>query len=197
MHRSSRARAALLLTLAGLVACVGRSAPSQFYLLQPLDAAADARAALQGLRLGVGPVHFPAYLKRPQMVIGETGGRFRLEERQRWAERLDDSFVRVLADNLGRLLGTDRVVVHPWSRSQVPDWSVRVDVVQLHAGERGQLQFEARWSVLQGEKERVARRSAYRLPVPPNDYAAIAHAHSEAVSRFSREVAATLRDLIR
>jgi hypothetical protein len=40
-----------------------------------------------------------------------------LGEFDQWAAPLQDTFVRVLAENLSLLLGTDRVLLHPWPRT--------------------------------------------------------------------------------
>ena len=65
-------RRALLVVATILVAgCLSpRSDPSQFFILTPMNgSAAGVGGALSNVAVGIGPVTFPTYLDRPQMVI--------------------------------------------------------------------------------------------------------------------------------
>lgn len=180
--------------LLGLAGCAGRSVSVQFYLLQPLSTTAVRAPAPHAHPrwIGVGPIRFPDYLSRPQMVVEAGGGRYVLSERHRWAERLDDNFTRVLAENLARLLPRDQVVVFPWPRGEKPDWTVGAEVVEFNADPSGGVRLIVRWALKQTDQVRVARRTSYTAGAVAGDYDSMARAHSEALQQFSRELAGWL-----
>ena len=91
---------ALVASLLGLGACA--STPSRFYILNTLTASETipATAAARGPVIGVGPITFPKYLDRPQIVTRASRHQLTLGEFDRWAEPLQDNVSRVLAENL-------------------------------------------------------------------------------------------------
>ena len=120
MMSAGRARRAVAVSLAlaglaGMGGCVGRSSAARFYVLTPVAATGVAAASTQGsgLIVSVGPVTLPSYLNRPQIVTRLAGGEVDLAEFDRWAEILIEAVPRVLAEDLGRLLGSDRVEAYP------------------------------------------------------------------------------------
>ncbi len=126
----------LLLLAAG---CAG-SKPSRFYMLSPVSGGPEGRAPAsecRDLAIGVGPVDFPEYLDRPQIVTRTGEDILKLAEHDRWAEPLDRNFTRVLAENLSVLLATDRVYIFPWSRSVQVTHRVSVHVSRFDQGTCG------------------------------------------------------------
>src|SRR3546814_11447622 len=87
--------------------------------------------------IAVAPVTLPAYLDRPDIVTRSTDNRLELADFDDWAEPLDDNITRVLAENLGHLLRTDRVVVLP-SASDAIDTEVRVDISRFEREPRSE-----------------------------------------------------------
>ena len=57
----------------------------------------------KNVMIGLGPIHIPEYLDRPQMVIAVTDHQYRLSEDHRWAESLDQ--------NISLALSTDTILV--------------------------------------------------------------------------------------
>jgi uncharacterized lipoprotein YmbA len=93
--------------------------PARFYVLSALpggEAASPVAAAERGLAIGIGPVTFPKYLDRPQIVTSTSPYALNMAEFDRWAEPLESNFVRVLAENLALLIPMARFVVAPWPR---------------------------------------------------------------------------------
>ena len=127
--RTTRAVSGLaLLAALGLLACAplgGETPPSRFYLLEPLEAP-PARA--DGPQLGIGPIRLAAYLDRPQIVSRRGDHTLELAEFDRWAEPLDESITRVLMEDLGALLETDRVQRHPLRDVGKVDVQLELDV---------------------------------------------------------------------
>ena len=114
-----------------------RPDPTRYFALTSLprtgQRAQDA-ADTNALGLGIGPIKFPGYLDRPQLVTRVSQNRFAVAENDRWAEPLEENFSRVLSQNLSILLQTDRIVAYPWVRSQQPTYQVQVEVLRLAAG---------------------------------------------------------------
>jgi uncharacterized protein len=103
---------ALMSPLLGLGACA--STPSRFYMLNtlaPSEGISSASQAEQGPVVGVGPITFPKYLERPQIVSRASRHQLALGEFDRWAEPLQDNFSRVLAENLSLLIPTDHILL--------------------------------------------------------------------------------------
>src|SRR5262249_28281389 len=117
--------------LLGLAACIGLagcavSDPTRYYTLGPVTAPkAEAGAAAPPSRdrgvgtvsVGVGPVIMPAYLDRVQIVTRTDADQVDLSMFNRWAEPLQDGMARVLAEEIGARVPTERVVTFPWRGS--------------------------------------------------------------------------------
>jgi uncharacterized protein len=152
--------AVLSLALLLLEGC-GSTPPTRFYVLPTLtDASPPAAAGKRELTIGIGPVTLPPYLDRPQIVTRASRARLILGEFDQWGAPLHDSVTRSLAENLSLLVPTDRVVLHPWSRTTVPDYQVTLEVLQFDAGPGGEVILAARWQILNtNEKALIMRKS--------------------------------------
>src|SRR5574342_626514 len=88
--------------------------PSRFFTLSSLPQVEESvvknSASQNGVFLGIGPIKFPGYLDRQEIVVRSAQNRFDVSENDRWAEPLDENFTRVLAQNLSVLLRTDRII---------------------------------------------------------------------------------------
>src|SRR5271167_596118 len=84
---------------------------------------APTRSAQQ-LSIGVGPIDFPDYLRRQEVVTRTAPNRIDVSQANRWAGPIDKNFTRVLSENLAALLSTQRVENYPWSRSTLVDYQV-------------------------------------------------------------------------
>ena len=180
-----------------LAGCAANSPPPRWYLLTPLAAAAETAPGADGsaLAVGVGPVTLSAYLERSQIVTRD-GGELRLAEFDRWAEPLEENVTRVLAENLSRLLATERVAVHPWRPAVPIDVRVSVEVVRFDLDPADGAVLTARFTVFDGDpgEHRVTRRSSYREPAAAG-YAAGVAALSRTLDKLSRDVATVLASL--
>ncbi len=170
------------------------SDPARFYVLAPLDdtepVAASVRQARSGL-VGVGPVLFPDYLDRPQMVTRVGANQLDILEHDRWAEPLARGFTRTLAHDLSVLLSTDEVVVSPWHGANAPDYAVGVDVLRFERDATGTVTLQCRWTLVDTDTgERVAGREVTITEAATTpDVAASVAAMSRATGNLSREIA--------
>src|ERR1700719_1481390 len=73
---------------------------SKFFILSPIPdgtaPAATSMSATQSLTIGIGPIDFPDYLRRLQVVTRTSENELDLSAEKRWGEPLDRNFARVL-----------------------------------------------------------------------------------------------------
>lgn len=194
-NRSALAGLALALTV--LAGCAS-TPPASFYVLTPLQEAEDRQATLsdEGVALGVGPAAFPDFLKRPQIVSRAGSNRLELDELNRWGGSLEDSFLRVLGENLAHLLGTANVLVYP-SEVRLPvRFRVMANVLRFEGGD-GHALLKVRWAVVDpyDAQPLVVRESRYRNPIRAAGDEALVAALSACLGDFSRDVATAVMQL--
>ncbi len=186
---------AVILLAAALAACGGGpSSPGRFYVLaSPTDLAATKpqQTMEKDLVIGVGPVTLPPHLDRTQIVTQATQHRLDLKDLDQWAEPLKDGFTRVLAQNLSRLLGTDRIVQFPWRRPFTVKLQVTVEVLRFDTDTAGESVLAARWNILDGDGRKLlfSRTSTYRNQVSGKEVEPIVAAMSRNLVELSREIA--------
>jgi len=199
--RCERMVSSLLVFLAVVLLLAGcaRTAPVRYYQLTALEAARNTSAAEAGkMVIGIGPVLLPEYLDRPQIVTRLSANRLQLADSHRWAEPLSENIPRVLGGNLSTLLGTDRILRHPWPSSRTPDYQLIVEVLHFENENDGAARLVVRWSV-KGQDGGIVlpeRRSSYRLPATSQDQEGLVVALNEALGSFCREIAQKLTPLL-
>ena len=138
----------------------------------------------------------PPYLDRPQIVTRTSRARLTLADFEQWAAPLPDTIPRVLAENLSLLIPTERVILHPWSRTIDPDYQVAVEVLQFDRGPGSQVVLAARWSLLDRDgKELVLRTSRISLAAGGADYEATVTTMGRALEVLAQDIATTLRGM--
>jgi hypothetical protein len=149
--------------------------------------------------IGVGPIHIPKYLDRPQIVTRATEQRLQLGEFDRWAEPLESAFPRVLVENLSRILATEEVTLWPSANRPMVTQRLAVEVIRFDGTPDGAAALVARWTVLGKDGNEIVppTRSEFVIPSPSPGYEGMAKALSQAVERLSHDVASALRGLPR
>jgi uncharacterized protein len=187
---------ALVVSLLGLGACA--STPSRFYMLNILAPSPEMPPASQAERgpvIGLGPINFPKYLDRPQIVSRASQHQLALGEFDRWAEPLQENFSSVLAENLSLLIPTDHVLLDNWPRSII-DYQVRVDVLHFDGWLGGESSLIARWNILdRAERELLSRKLHLNTPAAGRDYEAMVVAMNQMLEALSRDIAAAIQRL--
>ena len=189
-------RLAAVLTLCGLAAVAagcGSSPPSRFYTLSGTTAAA---AAPSNLSIAVGPVTIPGAVDRPQMVVSTGANQVELDEFNRWAAPLGNNISRVVAMNLGTLLGTPNVSLFPQMLAANSDFRVAIEVQRFDSTPGDSALLDAVWIVRRtADGKSDTGRTTAREPVPEKSYDALVAAHSRAVARLSQDIATAVRAL--
>lgn len=178
--------------------------PPAYHILTPVPEAEgvagerqgrpERNAARGGPVVGVAPVSVPDYLDAPQIVVRTTPNTLERADFHVWAAPLADNFARVLADNLGAMIRTDRVIMLPGGTFLRTDFQVAVDVSKFERDVDGNATLVARWSLFgeDGANLIAMRRSVFRQPAPADDYDAIVAALSKTVAQLSEEIAAAI-----
>lgn len=183
------------LCLPVLTGC-GKSAPTKFYSLSAAPAATDVQPASPCLSLGIGPVDFPAYLDRSQIVTRIDANRMQLADFDQWVEPLRDNFQRALTENLAPLVCAKPLVTYPWPVGGHPDRQVVIQVSRFDGTLGRDTVLRVSWSVLDADgKTLVWRTASYTEPTSGLGYAALTAAQSRLVTHFAKDVAASLRGL--
>lgn len=167
---------------------------SDFYVLTgPREA--DTAAADRRLSLGIGPIHFPPYLNRPEMVSRIAENQLSIDEFHRWGEPLRENFTHVLATNLDAQLGLARVSFYPWYNTTPMDLAVSVTVVRFEAQPDGTLLLRARWAVTNGRDPAILANRDFAGQHPGGTPEETAAGLSQLVAQLAADIAAALRTL--
>lgn len=190
---------AIALFLMGFTACA-TTEPSRFYLLDSLADTTQEVRTFSGearMTIGIGPVRFPSYLDRQQIVTRISDNELHLAGFDEWAEPLKENFTRVLVDNLESLLPSDCFAVFPFRGVETPDWQVEMTVIRLDGSLGGQAVLLARWGILDREDQTVllTKKSSLEEPTPGPGYDALVTAQSRLLKSLSREIAGTILGL--
>ncbi len=175
--RTSQSIRGWILAIPFLAACTvlpAQKDTTEFFILTSASEPASANRGHESTRelsIGLGPINFPGYLKRREIVTRVSGDQLQLSDNKRWAESLDANFERVLSQNLGRQLGTQRIVLFPWYGHPDIDYQVEVQVHRFDTDSANRSHLDARWIIKDGRngKELLARESNVSSPVPASD----------------------------
>jgi uncharacterized lipoprotein YmbA len=181
--------AAVLVIMAGC----GSSPATRFYRLTPeaVPAATNSTRAVI-----IGPFQLADYLDRPQIVTRGGSNAVTVADFERWAEPLEANFQGVVAANVSRLLGSNRVLEFPAPMIMEPERRVTGRISQFDVDAEGLAVLELQWGVLDGDGAmfQPARRSRYEVRVAAsNSYSAMVAALNGAVARFSVDVTAAVK----
>jgi uncharacterized protein len=175
-----------------------RPDPSRFFTLSALRQAEEASlknsTKPDKMFLGIGPIKFPGYLDRQEIVVRSAQNRFEVSEHDRWAEPLQENFARILSQNLAVLLNTDLITAYPWPPGNRPRYQVEIEVLRFETDNERNAQLFARWTVLDGGDKKIAvvkESRALRNAKEKSTDGSVA-ALSEAVGDLSREIAETV-----
>jgi uncharacterized protein len=167
---------------------------TQFFILTPTSQPlASGSTHDRELSIGLGPINFPGYLKRREIVSRLSGGQLSLSDNKRWAESLDANFQRVLSQDLGMQLGTQRIVLFPWYGRPDIDYQVEVQVHRFDTGADNQSHLDARWIIKNAKtgRELMAKESNISSAVPATDTAG-SETLSGDVNTLSQNIAQSL-----
>lgn len=171
---------------------------SRFFILTPTsDGVAPVSASApdpdRQVTVGVGPIDFPEYLGRQQVVTRSTSNELHISDQYRWGEPLDKNFGRVLSQNLSRLLNTPQIEQYPWSPKLDVDYQVTVNVERFEVDTDGQAKLLALWTVRGGRTHEILYSSQTTAAAPAgNDQAQASAALSADLVALSKDIASCI-----
>ena len=193
--------AAVLLCL-GLAGCIGgTSAPTQFYMLDPVSPTSldPARVSKRPVVLvSLDPVEVPEYLNRPQIVTHLDRAEYQLDEFNRWMEPLGDNLTRVIAENLSEMLAADGIDILSMSRPVETDYTVAVQILRLD-GRRGQdMVLVARWSLFDQTDDSLSltKRSIIQETVNDDTFQGLVQLQNRMIESLSRAIADVIKPIV-
>jgi len=174
------------------------SPPSRFYALSSLQEGERRQGefpADQGLTIVVGPIQFPQYLDRTEIVTRTSSNKIAVSDFDLWAGSFTEDFSRVLAENLSVLLSTESVIVYPGPRSSLAQYRIIMDVIRFAGSLGADVSLIARWAILEGKERKLVfgRKSTITEPSGAQGYEAMVAASSRALEKLSREIAEAIR----
>lgn len=185
----------LILVFMVLGGCGATTQPSKFYLLNSLSSSEKAVSNVSaGMAIGIGPIHIPEYVDRPQIVTRISENELKLAEFHKWAEPLKDNIPQVLADNLSVLMRTDQVNIYPWKRSTPIDYQVTIDISRFDTSSDAEAHLVARWQVFGHDTRKVLalKKSHLKAPLQSSDYHSIVSALNQTLADLSRAIATSI-----
>jgi len=188
----------IFMALVLLTGCRSFTPSVEFYTLTPLTGMPEAGRAVglpDAIAVGVGPLHLPKIIDRPQIVSRSGSNQIHMDEFHRWAGSVYEDFLRVVALNLSGLLNTNLVAVYPWEDYFDPDYRIYMEVDQFD-GRLGEFALlNMTWTVTGRDSRDIllVRRSIIQEPVQGADYEAFVAAKSRILAALSREMAKAIK----
>jgi len=188
----------LILTTGLLSGCLGTNpvTPTKLYVLNPVDDKTNLVGGMGDLPLlfvEIASLRLPQYLEKSQIMTRSSQNQLAMAEYHQWGGNLRKNMIRVLAQNLSRLLSTPNVTMAPFRPSPPPDVRVDVEVMQFEADSRGQVKFSAQWLLSRGKdgKTMTTRMTDLEREVPggQGDFDAIVLAMGNLLGEFSHLIA--------
>jgi len=190
--RSAALGAASLLTIV-LAGCFGGGPKPTFYTLRAASGAAAGApiASKPTLGLAVGPIEFPRYLDRPELVSRDSSYALIVLDAHRWGGSMRSDILRVTSDDLGRLLGTPRIVVYPNEPRFKADYRVLLDVLEFERVSSGSVVLRVRWTIASASDGAAlaVEESRVEQPVASSSVEDMVSAESAALGSVTRMIA--------
>ena len=183
----------LVLTAFSLGACrLPRESPSsRHWILTPIEGTRSSGEI--GHTVGVGPVEFPSYLERPNVVRRIGANQLNVAAFELWGQSLPENFSGVLGRNLQLLVPGLATVSFPWKGAgQDLAYRLALQVERFDVGPDDQVALDAVWALHGGGSKKsfaAGEHTSIRIPVEGEGYAAIVAAMSQALGVLSREIA--------
>lgn len=177
--------------------CMGKSQPTRFYTLTSTVEAqklVKESSASSNLAIGIGPIKVADYLTQSRIVTRMYDNKIDQAEFDQWSGSLKNNIINVLADNIGSLLNTEKIFVHPW-RSFIPiDYQVIIDIIRFDGGPGKQATLEARWVVLKDKDKSIIdnKRSSIQETTDTDGYAGLVAAQSRALEKLGGEISQSI-----
>ncbi|MBW2441408.1 MAG: membrane integrity-associated transporter subunit PqiC [Deltaproteobacteria bacterium] len=181
-----------------LTACGGRTPPAKFYTLQPVEQTAMDKALPRDVALAIGPVAIPAENDRPEIVTREANNEVSFSEYHRWAGPLRSDIASVIAQNVAKLLDTERVA--PFTHENIfhPTHRVVININRYDSRPAKEFFIDATWSIkdLKDNKLLLVKNTTIRETLASAKYEELVAAQSKALAALSTIMAEAVLGLV-
>lgn len=184
-------RRAVLVTVALVLSgCTSRPDP-QLFVMSPAPEAANPGESKAQPVVAVLRVRLPDYLERSQIVSRSGANALEVDDDARWAEPLDESVPRVMAENLSHYLPSARVVVPQEARGQKIPFEYLVALDAYEPDGRGSAVMRGRWHLRDTRNGKIVSegRIDESRRMPSRDAPAVVHALNETLNEASHQIA--------
>jgi uncharacterized protein len=207
-HRAMIRRLLGLAVSIGLAGCAVTDTTQYYTLGEPAARSRDSRESASiastprsgdrtgTVGIGVGPVMVPGYLHRTQIVTRNGADQVELATFHRWAEPLEDGIARILAEEIGARVPTERIVTYPWrgAVARAIDYQVVVTVLRLDGRRGGDVTLDTRWRILGKDGAELALgRSTTTEAATGSGYEPMVAAMTRALVTLGQEIAIEIR----
>ena len=192
MKRAYMAAIGVTLSWGVLVSGCASSPEARFYTLTATATGGEPSAGATSPSVAIASVTLPELVNRPQLVIRTGPETVELLETDRWAEPLNDAAPRIMAEDLTRLLASDRVSSYPQAAALLADYRVYVDMRGCELSTE-KVELDASWMIRRGDGPAVNGRSLVREAIRGGGYNAVAQAFSRGLEGISRDIAVELK----
>ncbi len=150
----------------------------------------EPKATCGSVSIGLGPIRLPGYLDRERIVVRVSANRLELLDLSRWAEPLEQSLYRVVAENLSSLLGTHNIRLFPFS-GPAPDFKLQIDIRRCEISDDYSATVTACWFLKDGRSDEVlvCQETRAAKPARSDSISGSVGAMSEALGELSAQMA--------
>ncbi len=190
---------ALLLVLLSSCSIFPPRPDPNFFTLSPKSDEETSRMARSGppmisyraVRVGLGPIKFPEYLDRLELVSRIDDNRIVISTSDRWAEPLDTSFEKILARDLSSQLPNSEISIYPWYGNRLPNLQIVLDVQRFDVNTEGLAQLEVTWAIVDPKAQAAlySTTSAVRVSAEGSDPKDAVAALSCTIADLSSQIA--------
>lgn len=175
-----------LLAAALLAACSGQPQQTSTYLLRA-EVVPSSGEQLAASTVALAGIRVATYIEQPGLVLASGDGRIHAARHHQWAEPLQLSLRRFLANEVSSASGIDV------SANILPTTTTRVDVVidQLHGDGEGSALLVAYW-MLESAGDTRSFRFAERQSLSSDGYDALVRAQEALLRQLAAAIAATI-----
>lgn len=166
--------------------------PTRFYVLNSVPAIDTSPPTANAIAVVIRDVRLPQYLERPQLVTRGSDHRIQLADEAQWAGNLQQDMMRVLTENLGLMLRSDRVFSAPHNGPLKPDFRVDVEIMRFEQGADRRVALSARWWLLRGDGNTLLESpnvTLYGAVLDERSYESVVVSMSAVYAEFAKQIA--------
>lgn len=188
-----RLRSILFILLTALLVGCGKSKPSQFYVLNPLNQSFKTSRYFNGLQIGIESLTIPVYLNKPQIPLFYTANQASLYESHEWAEDLEKNTKRVLETNLRALLPRSIVESAPWDSKFKPGYRLQIDIAQWAVSSRGKSWLQANYVIFNEQKPLYQKNITFYQQLMTVNPETVVVSMNTNLTRLTKDIADSIR----